>query len=91
MSVHEYARRQRSSTDLRYEEGYAEGRRTALHAVDSLPVALVAICDPGDEYAARHGWRATRAYWVGFRRAMRLHYSDAYRPNVLAARKRRAS
>ena len=73
----------------RYTDGYAEGRRTALHAISPLPLALAVICDSGDEYAARVGWRSTRAYWVGFRRAMRLHYSDAYQPNVLASRRRK--
>jgi len=70
-----------------YRDGYKEGHLTALSLVVSLEdcgtlqFANDIISDPDE-------WRPRRAYWLGFKRALRLHYDDAHRETVLAARRR---
>ena len=71
-----------------YADGYAEGRRTGLHLVRALDdsTALQAARTNG----TRDNFGTFRAYWLGFARGCRNHYAGAYRPTVLAARKRQA-
>jgi hypothetical protein len=75
-----------TATAQHYADGYAEGRRTALHLVCPLEDSVV-LAMANEEI--RGEWRTRRAYWYGMKRALRLHYHEAYRPNVLAARARR--
>jgi hypothetical protein len=77
-----------ANTAMAYRDGYAEGRRTALHLVVPLEDSIV-YDTAGRECSNRDAWPIVRGYWLGFRRAMRLHYADAYRPTVLDARRRR--
>ena len=71
-----------------YADGYAEGRRSGLHCVVPMGEAcLLRDCDVN--LAGRMGDMPTfRAYWLGLKRGFRVHYCDAYRPTVLAARER---
>ena len=77
-----------ANTAMAYRDGYEEGRRTTLCLVVPLEDSIL-YDTAGRESSNRETWPIVRGYWLGVRRAMRLHYADASLPTVLTARRRR--